>query len=123
MKGCKELGDLRCKNHADTKSHKTKACNIWQKANGLIVHLWLLRNKAAANQVNVDDESLIFDSHPDDSLEVLSEADSSLTQPGPSHLHACHITVSGSISSDEEDEVPDQSEDDFNPTLAMRKLP
>ena len=42
VKGCKELGDLRCENHADTKSHKTKACNIWPKADGLIIHPWLL---------------------------------------------------------------------------------
>ena len=122
VKGCKEAGDLKCENHPDTNSHKTKACSKWRTANGLIVHPWLLRNQAGANQVNVDDESLIFGSHPDDSLEVLSETDNSPTQPGPSGLHACHVTVSGSFSSDEEDEVPDQFED-FNPTLAMRKLP
>ena len=91
--------------------------------NGLILHPWLLRNEAKANQVNVDNESdPIFGSHPDNSLEVLSEADSSLTQPEPSGLHACHMTVTGSISFDEEDEVPDQSEDDFDPTLAKRRL-
>ena len=32
------------------------------------------------------------------------------------------MTVTGSISSDEEDKVPDQSEDDFDPTLAKRRL-
>ena len=53
---------------------------------------------------------------------MLSEADNSLTQPGPLGLHACHVSVSGSFSSDEEDEVPDQPED-FNPFLARRKLP
>ena len=31
--------------------------------------------------------------------------------------------MTSSISSDEEDEVSDQSEDDFDPTLAMRRLP
>ena len=30
--------------------------------------------------------------------------------------------MGGSISSDEEDEVPDQSEDDFDPTLAKKRL-
>ena len=53
---------------------------------------------------------------------MLSEADNSLTQPGPSGLHACHVSVSGSFSSDEKDEIPDQPED-FNPFLARRKLP
>ena len=32
------------------------------------------------------------------------------------------MTVTGSISSDEEDEVPNQSEDDFDPTLARKRL-
>ena len=44
MKGCKETGDLKCENHPDTNSHKTKACSKWHTANGLIVHPWLLRN-------------------------------------------------------------------------------
>ena len=33
------------------------------------------------------------------------------------------MTVTCSISSDEEDEIPDQSVVDFDPTLAMRRLP
>ena len=103
------------------KSHT--ANDIWRMANGLVVHPWLLQNKATANQVNVDDESeTIFGSHPDDSLEVLSEADSSLTQPGPLGLHACHVTVTGPISSDEEDVVSDQSDNDLNSTLVKRRL-
>ena len=60
MKACKELGDLKCENHADTKSHKTHAYKIWRKANGLVVHPWLLRNEATANQVRADDESEIL---------------------------------------------------------------
>ena len=75
-------------------------------------------------KVNVDVESdHFFGSHLDNSLEVFIEADSSLTQPGPLGLHACHITVTSSISSDEEEEVPDHSEDDFGPPLAIRRLP
>ena len=123
VKACKEQGDLKCDNHADTKSHKTWACNIWRKENRLVVHPWLLCNEATANQVGVDDESdTIFGSHPDDSLEVLSEADSSLTQPGPLGLHACHVTVTGSIFSDEEDEVSDQSDDDLNLAKVKRRF-
>ena len=105
---------MKCDNHPETSSHKTKVCSKWCAANGLIIHPWLLRTQAGANQVNADDESAIFGSHPDDSLEVLSEADNSLTQPGPSDLHTCHVSVSGFLTSDKEDDIPDQSED-FNP--------
>ena len=122
MKACKELGDLKCENHTDTKSQKTRACNIWRKANGLVVHPRLLRNEAITDQVRADNESAIFGSHPDDSLEVLSEADSSLTQPSPSGLHTCHVSVTGSLSSDEEDEVSDLSDDDQHPTQVKRRL-
>ena len=37
-KSCPKTGDLRCDNHADTKSHKTRACNIWRRANNKLVH-------------------------------------------------------------------------------------
>ena len=55
-------------------------------------------------------------------MELLSEADNSLTQPRLSGLQACHISVSGFLTSDKEDEIPNQPED-FNPLLAKRKLP
>ena len=91
----------------DTRSHKTKACSVWRKANNLVVHPWLLRNEATANRAEVEDESQIFRSHLDDSLEVLSENDTSLTQPSSASQHACHVSVTGMISSDKEDKVPD----------------
>ena len=28
-KMCTKTGELRCENHSDTKSHETRACNIW----------------------------------------------------------------------------------------------
>ena len=37
-KSCKHQGDLRCDNHQDTKSHLTKACNLYRKANNLVGH-------------------------------------------------------------------------------------
>ena len=85
----------------------------------MVVHPWLLR-QGTANQVNADIEGDIFEGHPDDSLEVLSEADSSLTQPGPSGLHACHATVSGFVTSDDDDDVPDAIEDPSPPKLKKR---
>ena len=72
----------------------------------MVVHPWLLR-QGTANQVTPDVEGDIFEGHPDNSLEVLSKADSSLTQPGHCGLHACHATVSGFISSDSDDDIPD----------------
>ena len=80
----------------------------------MLVHPWLLR-QGTANQVNTENGGEIFEGHPDDSLEVLSEADSSLTQPGPSDLHACHATVSGFVTSDDDDDVPDAPEDPSPP--------
>ena len=55
----------------------------------------------------MEDETHIFGSHPDDSLEVLSESDTSLTQLSSSSLHNCHVTVTRTVSSDDEEEVPD----------------
>ena len=102
IKDCKEVaGDLRCDNHVDTRNHKTRASSLWRKANGLNVHPWLEKKEASANRVEVEDETHIFGSHPDDSLEVLSESDSSLTQLSSSSLHASHVTVSGTVSSDD----------------------
>ena len=49
IKGCKEPGDLKCDNHPETTSHKTKACSKWWAANGLVVHPWLLQTQAGAN--------------------------------------------------------------------------
>ena len=91
----------------DTRNHKTKACSLWRKEHGLTVHLWLEKKEASAHQVQVEGEDHIFGSHPDDSLECISESDTSLTQPSSSGLHACHVTVSGSVSTDDEEEVPD----------------
>ena len=102
----------------DTRNHKTRACSLWRKANGLHVHPWLERKEASANRVEVEDETHIFGSHPDDSLEVLSEADTSLTQRSSTSLHACHVTVTGTVSSDDEEEVPDS----HNPTRTKRKF-
>ena len=122
VKGCKEQGPLKCDLHTETSSHKTKACSKWRQDNNLLVHPWLLRTQGGANQVNADNEGEIFGNHPDDSLEVLSEADSSLTQPGPSDLHACHVTISGFVTSDDNDDIPDTPEDPSPPTV-KRKLP
>ena len=94
VKGCKEQGPLKCDLHTETSSHKTKACSNWRQDNNLLVHPWLLRTQGGANQVNADNESKIFGNHPEDLLEVLSEADSSLTQPEPSDLHKCHVSIS-----------------------------
>ena len=108
IKDCKEVaGDLRCDRHVDTRNHKTRACSVWRKENGLNVHPWLEKKEASANRVEVEDETHIFGSHPDDSLEVISESDTSLTQPSSSSLHACHVTISGPVSSDDDEEVPD----------------
>ena len=82
------------------------------------MHPWLERREATANRVKAEDETHIFGSYPDDSLEVLSEADTSLTQPSSTSQHACHVTVTGTISSYEEEEVPDSP----NPTRIKRKL-
>ena len=117
IKDCKEVaGNLRCDIHMEMRNHKTHACSQWRKENGLQVHPWLEKKEASANRVEVEDETHIFGSHPDDSLEVLSESDTSLTQPSSSNLHACHMTVSGIVSSDDEEEVPD------SPTRTKRKF-
>ena len=92
----------------DTRNHKTRACSLWRKEHGLNVHPWLEKKEASANRVEVEDENHIFGSHPDDSLECISESDTSLTQPSSSGLHACHVTVSGPVSSDDDEEVPDE---------------
>ena len=117
IKDCKEVaGDLRCDRHVDTRNHKTRACSLWRKENRLNVHPWLEKKEASANRVEVEDENHIFGSHPDDSLEVISESDTSLTQPSSSNLHACHVTISGPVSSDDDEEVP------AAPTRTKRKL-
>ena len=121
-KTCKEQGELRCEIHADTRSHKTKACNEWRKANGLTVHPWLQRKEGTANRAVADDESAIFGSHPDDSIEILSEADISLTQPSTTGLHACHISMTGTLSSDEDDYLSDSPDNDRHPKTHPRKL-
>merc|ERR1711867_265428 len=101
--------------HMDTRNHKTKACSLWRKEHGLTVHLWLEKKEASAHQVQVEGEDHIFSSHPDDSLECISESDTSLTQP--SGLHACQVTVSGSISTDDEEEAEDA------PARTKRRFP
>merc|ERR1711867_210969 len=103
---CKHtVGALKCDRHSDTNNHLTKACSVWRREQGLLVHPWLERKQATANQVLIEGEDQIFGSHPDDSLECISESDTSLTQP--SGLHACQVTVSGSVSTDDEEEAED----------------
>ena len=90
----------------DTKSHMTKACSLYRKANNLVVHPWLLRTEGSTNRAQAENGDKIFGSHPDDSIEVLSEADNSLNQPdtaGQSRLSACHVSMSGTLLSDEEE--------------------
>ena len=49
----------------------------------------MLRNEATANRAVAEDESEIFGSHPDDSLEILSKADTSpLSQVPPASMLA-----------------------------------
>merc|ERR1712240_529316 len=108
-RGCKVQPPYKCEVHMDSTSHMTKACNKWRQEQGLVVHPWLLK-QGTANQVTPEAEGDIFEGHPDDSLEVLSEEDSGPNQPRPSGLHACHASVSGFAYSDSEDEVPDAPE-------------
>ena len=58
-KTCKHTGDLRCDNHQDTKSHLTKACNLYGKANNLVVHPWLLHAEGSANRALAENEDEI----------------------------------------------------------------
>ena len=79
-KTCKETRDLKCDNHADTKSHLTSTCNIYPRANNLTVHPWLVHSEGSANRAHAENEDEILRSHRDDSLEVISDADHSLNQ-------------------------------------------
>ena len=65
-KTCKETWDLRCDNHANTKSLLTKVCNIYRRANNLVVLPWLVRSEGSANRAHTENEDEIFGSHPDD---------------------------------------------------------
>merc|ERR1711867_182729 len=106
IKECTHVpGALRCDRHMDTRNHLTKACSVWRREQGLLVHPWLEKKEATTNQVLVEGEDHIFGSHPDDSMECILESDTSLTQP--SGLHACHVTVSGLLSTDDEEEAED----------------
>merc|ERR1712101_61370 len=113
---CKHIvGALKCDRHSNTNNHLTKACSVWRREQGLLVHPWLERKQATANQVLIEGEDQIFGSHPDDSLECISESDTSLTQP--SGLHACQVMVSGAVSTDDEEEVEDA------PARTKRRFP
>ena len=96
-----------CDNHANTRSHLTHACNIYRRANGLVVHPWLVHSEGSANRAHAENEDEIFGSHPDDALEVISDADHSLNQPSETQqggLLACTVTLaSGVLSSDNEE--------------------
>ena len=87
-----------------------------------MVHPWLQRNEGTANRAVADDETAIFGSHPDDSIEVLSEADTSLTQPSTTDLHACHVSMTGTLSSDKEDYLSDSPDNGRHPKPYPRKL-
>ena len=82
----------------------------------MFVHPWLEKKEASANQVLVEGEDHIFGFHPDDSLECISESDTSLTQQSSSG-HACHVSVSGSLSTEDDEDVPDA------PVRRRRKFP
>ena len=104
---CKHTGDLQCDNYQDTKSHLTKACSLYRKANNLVAHPWLLRTEGSANRAQAENEDEIFGSHPDNSVEVLSEADNSLNQPdtaGWGGLPVYHMSLTpGALSSGEDE--------------------
>ena len=100
----------------------TKVCNIWRKANNFVVHPWLLHTEGTANRALAEDEAAIFGLHPDDSIEVLSEVDTSLTQPNTAGLSACHVSMTGTLSSDEDDYLSDSSDKDHHPKPHPRKL-
>ena len=106
-KTCKETRDLKCDNHADTKSHFTSTCNIYPRANNLTVHPWLVRSEGSANRTHAENEDEIFGSHPDNSVEVISDADHSLNQPSETQqgrLLTFTVTLTfGVLSSDKEE--------------------
>ena len=88
----------------------TKACSVYRKANNLTVHPSLENKEGSANRAQVENGEEIFGSHPDDSIEVLSEADNSLNQPDAtvqSGLSACHVSMSGTLLSDDEEYTSD----------------
>ena len=99
-----------------------KACNLYRKANNLVVHPWLLRTEGTANRALSENEDIIFGSHPDNSIEVLSEADTSLNQPSTAGLSACHVSMSGTLSSDEDEYSSDSSDTDHHPKPHTKKL-
>ena len=77
-----------------------------------MIHPWLVQSDNSANCVQVDNHEELFGSHPNDSVEVISDMDLASDQSGslPEGLSAYHIAiVSGTLSSDEEDYCSDSS--------------
>ena len=100
---------------------------MYRKANNLVVHPWLLHAEGSANRAHAENEDEIFGSHPDNSIEVLSEADNSLNQldtAGQGGLLACHVSLmSGALSSDK-DEYCSDTDHSFKPhTKRPNKVP
>ena len=107
-KKCKETGDLKCDNHG-VGSHKTHPCNIYRKAKNLTVPPWLLCHEESANRVHTENEDEIFGSHPDDSLEVISESDQSVSHPNEAQrggFLACTVTLASDVPSSDNEESP-----------------
>ena len=69
------------------------------------MHPWLVRGENSANCVQVDNHEDVFGSHPNNSVEVISDKDLALDQSGnhPQGLTARRIAIeSGILSSDED---------------------
>ena len=71
----------------------TRTCNIGRRANGKMVHPWLIRGENSANRVQVDNHEDLFGRHPNDSVGVISDEDLASDQSeNPSQgLTACHV--------------------------------
>ena len=107
MKECKEMGDHRCANHTSSKNHMTRMCIMYHKVNNLAVHPRLLHSEGSANRVHAENEDEIFGSHPDDSLEVISESDQSVSHPNEAQqggLLACTVTLASGVPSSDNEE-------------------